>query len=181
MFNFLNDNSEYKELRLALDKKSRSISVHNICDNAKVFLVSTFDKMQKLVVLSSEEEALSFFDAYKYYDDNVYYYTERDLLFEKNDKDNETIDKNRINILTRLSNKENITVIATISSLLEKIPKMDMLLQNTININTNDNINIFLNESAEEKNIDEKESEEIEEKKEILIDASDFSLFDKFI
>ena len=119
MYNYIKKNREYENLILSLNESPRSIFVRNICDNAKVFFTSTFSINKKLIVLPDERSAILFYEDYRFYDKEVYFFNERDLLFDITNY-SEDIDKNRMNIIKKLTENNKITVVATISSLIEK-------------------------------------------------------------
>ena len=108
--------------------------MRNICDNAKVNFISTFYDKSKLVVLPDERSAILFYEDGKFYDKNICYFGEKDLLFKEKSIDDEKITKDRVNILRRLINKEKLTVVMTISACIEKLPSLDDLLGRIIKI-----------------------------------------------
>ena len=140
MYYSINTNRDYLKLNRSLGENPRSVLVRNICDNAKVNFISTFKNRKKLVVLPDERSAILFCEDYKFYDKNVYYFGEKDFLFEEASLDSEKIIKDRVNILKRLLNGENITVVATIGSTLEKLPTLDNLLDRVIKLKVNGGI-----------------------------------------
>ena len=105
------------KLKKSLGENPRSVLVRNICNNAKVNFVATFSDMQKLIVLPDERSAILFYEDGKFYDKNIYYFGEKDLLFAAASVDDEKLLKDRANILRKLLNKEKITVVTTISAL----------------------------------------------------------------
>ena len=134
MFYNINSNRDYLKLKKCLGENPRSVLVRNICDNAKVNFVTTFYDKKKLIVLPDERSAIQFYEDGKFYDKNIFYFGEKDLLFANASVDDEVLNKNRINILRKLINKEKITVVTTISACLEKLPSLDNILNKIIKI-----------------------------------------------
>ena len=134
MFYNINRNRDYLKLKKCLGENPRSVLVRNICDNAKVNFIATFANVRKLIVLPDERSAILFYEDCKFYDKNVYYFGEKDLLFAGACLDDEKLTRDRISILRKLLNKENITVVTTISACLEKLPSLDSILDKIIKL-----------------------------------------------
>ncbi len=140
MYYNINSNRDYLKLKKSLGENPRFVLVRNICNNAKVNFVSTFSEKQKLIVLPDERSAILFYEDGKFYDKNIYYFGEKDLLFATASIDDEKILRDRTNILKRLLNKERITVVTTISATLEKLPSISNVLDKTIKVVANKEI-----------------------------------------
>ena len=140
MFYNINSNRDYLKLKKCLGENPRSVLVRNICDNAKVNFVATFADRQKLVVLPDERSAILFYEDGKFYDKNIYYFGEKDLLFAAASVDDEKLLKDRTIVLKKLLNKENITLVTTISACLEKLPSLDNVLDRIIRVSKNKEI-----------------------------------------
>ena len=138
MYYNINSNRDYLKLKKCLGENPRSVLVRNICDNAKVNFIATFADKRKLVVLPDERSAILFYEDGKFYDGNIYYFGEKDLLFAGASVDDEKLLKDRTNTLRKLLNKEKITVVTTISACLEKLPSLDNILGRIINLKEND-------------------------------------------
>ncbi len=134
MYYNINSNRDYLKLRKCLGENPRSVLVRNICDNAKVNFIATFSGVSKLVVLPDERSAILFYEDGKFYDKNIYYFGEKDLLFAPMSVDDDKLMKDRVNILRKLLNKENITLVTTISACLEKLPSLDNILERTLKL-----------------------------------------------
>ena len=120
------------KLKKCLDENPRSILVRNICDNAKVYFTSTFEDRQKLVVLPDERSAILFYEDGKFYEKNIHYFGEKDLLFASASIDDEKLLKDRAIVLKKLLNNENLTLVTTISACLEKLPSLDNILDRVL-------------------------------------------------
>ena len=125
------------KLKKCLGENPRSVLVRNICDNAKVNFIATFGDCQKLVVLPDERSAILFYEDGKFYEKDIYYFGEKDLLFASASVDDEKLLKDRIVVLKKLLNNENITVVTTISACLEKLPSLDNVTERIIKLTTN--------------------------------------------
>ena len=99
------------KLKKCLGENPRSVLVRNICDNAKVNFIATFGDRQKLVVLPDERSAILFYEDGKFYENNIYYFGEKDLLFASASVDDEKLLKDRTIVLKKLLSKEKITVV----------------------------------------------------------------------
>lgn len=143
----IHSNRDYLKLNRCLGENPRSVLVRNICDNAKKYFVSIFNKKKKLVVLPSERSAILFYEDYKFYDKNVYYFGEKDLLFSGVSVVDEKLEKERINILKALGDEKEITVVTTIQACLEKLPHINEIINKIIKLKVNTQINFsnFIN------------------------------------
>ena len=111
--------------------------MRNICDNAKVNFIATFVDCQKLVVLPDERSAILFYEDGKFYEKNIFYFGEKDLLFASASVDDDKLLKDRIVILKKILNNENITLVTTISACLEKLPSLNSVMDRIIRLATN--------------------------------------------
>ena len=137
MYYNINSNRDYLKLKKSLGENPRYVLVRNICNTAKVNFVATFADVQKLVVLPDERSAILFYEDGKFYDKNIYYFGEKDLLFASASIDDETLFRDRTNILKKLLNNEKITVVTTISACLEKLPSFNNIMQRIIKLSVN--------------------------------------------
>lgn len=134
MFYNIKSNRDYLKLKKSLLENPRSILVRNICDSAKICFIQTFDTSTKLIVVPDERTAMFFYEDFKFYDKNVYYFYEKDLLFENSNVDEDKIIRARTNIILKLLNNEKITVITTISSVLEKMTTIENLKNSIVKL-----------------------------------------------
>ena len=129
------NNKTFSEVKGALSQNPRCVLVQNMCDSGKIFFLSTFKNINKLVVLSDERTALNFYDNLKFYENDVYFFNEHDLLFGEGSLDKGKVDKNRLTILNKLLSGEKITIVTTILALIEKLPEVKGLIDSIIEIN----------------------------------------------
>ena len=141
MYNYLLDTKNYRNITSPLIEKSGSVLVRNICDSGKIYLSSSIQSKYKLYITKDEKEALKVYEDYKFYDKNVYYFNEKDLLFNEQSIDNDKTEKSRFDIINKLVNKEKITVVATIQSIIEKIPKFGIFEEDNIKLRIKDEFN----------------------------------------
>ena len=137
MYNYLKKTKIYEKITTPLIKKSGVVLVKNICDSGKIYLSSQIENNQKLIIVKDERDGIAIVDDYKFYDKEVYYFSENDLLFSEQNIDNDHTERIRFEIIKKIINKEKITVVATIQSLLEKIPKINIYEENIFNIKIN--------------------------------------------
>ena len=179
MYNYLLNKDIYQKITTPLIEKSGSILVKNICNSGKVYLEYSIEAKQKLIIAKDEKEALSIYEDYKFYDKDVYYFAENDLLFSEQSIDNDSTQRIRFEIIKKLINKEKITVISTIQSLLEKIPKLDTFEGNILNIKTKDEID-FDKFQKQLSSIGYERTVEVEYTGEYTIRGSVVDLYDEY-
>ena len=125
MYNYLTNDKQYNIFINELNSGHKEFYVEDISDAGKIYFVSTIDIKKKLVVVPDETTAISFFNDYKFYDNNVYLFPEKDILFSDVNIDNDKIYVDRMNIIRKILGDEKITVITTIQSVREKLIKYD--------------------------------------------------------
>lgn len=125
MYNYLTNDKQYNIFINELNSGHKEFYIEDISDAGKIYFVSTIDIKKKLVVVPDETTAISFFNDYKFYDNNVYLFPEKDILFSDVNIDNDKIYVDRMNIIRKILSDEKITVITTIQSVREKLIKYD--------------------------------------------------------
>lgn len=138
MINIFENSEQYKQILNLLKTKNKTILVKSICDSAKIYFASLFNCDKRLIILADERSAYNFYNDYKFYDKNVYYFEENDILFSDANIDKDNTFKNRINIIKKLINNEKITIISTIQTVMEKMVKYEDILKDSIDIKIND-------------------------------------------
>lgn len=89
---------------------------------------------QCLIVTYDEKRAREIVEDYRFFDRDVYYYPAKDALFYYADVHSNTTVKNRMEIFKRLAENEHITVVTTIEGLMDKIPPLAQIVDNSIDI-----------------------------------------------
>ena len=140
MINFIN-NSKFNEINNRLNEKDKTILIKSICDSAKIYFASVFNYKKKLIILPDDRMAYNFYNDYKFYDKDVYYFEENDMLFSNANIDKDNTLKNRMNIIKKIIEDDKITVISTIQTVLEKLTKYEDILKKSIELKINDEIN----------------------------------------
>ena len=125
-------------------KSKNNVYVYDICDGAKTSFISSFDVDKKIIIVSDETIALSFLNELKVYDENVYYYQENDIIFNRQIVGTDSIYQNRMNIVSDFLSKEKAIIILTISSLFEKVNSISSYEDKKIKISKE--INFIFNE-----------------------------------
>ena len=89
---------------------------------------------QCLIVTYDEKRAREIVEDYRFFDRNVSYYPAKDALFYYADVHSNTTVQNRLEIFKHIAEKERITVVTTIEGLMDKIPPLEHIIENAIDI-----------------------------------------------
>lgn len=100
-------------------------------------------KTTKLVVTYNEKRAREIVSGYKLFDREVYYYPAKDALFYYADIHSNETAKSRLEIIRHIAQKDAVTVVTTIEGLMDKIPTINHVVENVINIKIGQNIELI--------------------------------------
>ncbi len=113
-------------VREGIQKKSGFYEVSGVIDTVKPHLIYalTNNCKVKLVVTSDEERAKQLVDGCTFFEENVYYYPARDLLFYQSDIHSNTMTRERLMVVEALLSSQDMTVVTTIDALMNKVPSL---------------------------------------------------------
>lgn len=105
-------------------------------------IVADFHKKQSVVVTANDAHSLRLYDNLLSYDENVFMLNERDAFFDNlSIKSTENIG-NRLQVLSKLSYKNDMILIIPISALLDRYPSPESFYENIIRLKKGDFIDI---------------------------------------
>lgn len=130
------DLTTFKSLLKALNKEEGSVLVTGIIESQKAHLVYGLYKKIKspiLIVTHSEVEAKNIYsDLSLFQEDIVRYYPSKDIVFYNADVKNLEIIIQRFKIINSLINNENIIIVTSVETLLDKICSKKLYKSNII-------------------------------------------------
>lgn len=142
----LQKNNEFKKLSSYINDNITPILATGVIDTQKTHLIyGTNHSLGKnsVIITHSELKAkeiqkdLSFF-----LHNQVYLYPSKDIIFYSADVKSTDIIKNRFEVLSRLINGENITVVLSVEALLDRLVPPDIFKEYIIELNSGDTVSI---------------------------------------
>lgn len=134
----------FAKLGKAMDSADGAIHIWGMDKRIEPLLVESVSKAEdvRLIVTYDEKRAREIVDDYRFYDRNVHYYPAKDVLFYYADVHSNATVAKRLEIFRGIAEKNHITIVTTVEGLMDKIPPLQHMLDNTITIRTNDCVEI---------------------------------------
>jgi transcription-repair coupling factor (superfamily II helicase) len=138
------DMPNIEEIRDGLAKGTNTYEIVGVLDNFKPHLIYGVghDVPVKLIITYDETRAKNLMESYAFFDENVYYYPPRDLLFYQSDIHSNALTRDRIEVVRALLEGGPVTVVTTIDALMNKLPPMDTYKRGVFSISIEDEINV---------------------------------------
>ena len=138
------DMPNIEEIRDGLAKGTNTYEIVGVLDNFKPHLIYGVghDVPVKLIITYDENRAKNLMESYAFFDENVYYYPPRDLLFYQSDIHSNALTRDRIEVVRALLEGGSVTVVTTIDALMNKLPPMDTYKRGVFSITIEDEINV---------------------------------------
>lgn len=99
---------------------------------------------QRLIVTYDEKRAREIVEDYRFFDRNVYYYPAKDALFYYADVHGNATMQSRLEIIKHLAENEHIIIVTTIEGLMDKIPPIDHITENVMEIMVGQTVSLSL-------------------------------------
>ncbi len=131
---------EFQNMKEKLCKKQGLFLVPGCVDSQKAHFIHAAgeDCDKKLIVTYSEKKAKELYEDYKFFDRNVCYYPARDLIFYNADIQGNLLVRERIQVIKRLLEEEQVTVITTIDGCMEHLIPLADIEERVITIRDTD-------------------------------------------
>ncbi|SFQ42651.1 transcription-repair coupling factor (superfamily II helicase) [Lachnospiraceae bacterium XBB1006] len=118
----LSEWGNYEAVQQHIREKSGTIQITGCMDAAKSYLMSGIDAEKKrLVVTFHEQKAKELLEDFKVFDEDVYYYPAKDVLFYQADIRGNLLTSERLSVLKAMREKEHYTVVTTVDALLDRL------------------------------------------------------------
>ena len=132
----LDELSEIKMLKAKLNNKGVSVRVSGLSDNSKAHMISALSEnfKHRLVITHNEMCVKALVDDYKLFDKGVMTYVAKDLMFYQADIRGNELTCNRMKVLSKIAEKESLTVVTTFDALMSSMAPLGVFLDNTIYI-----------------------------------------------
>ena len=126
--------SEYETLRELLKSKKGIIAADGCVDPQKLHMISgvSDDFDFKIIVTFSEQKARDIYEDYKFYDDNVYLFPAKDLIFYQADLSGNVITADRMRTIKAVLEEEKGTIVTTIDAFMARLAPADSIADRII-------------------------------------------------
>lgn len=135
----LGELAEFPRMKKILAVEKDSISLTGCVDSQKVHMMAALgDRFKYKVILTfSDLRAREIAEDFQFYDRNVMTYPGKDLIFYQADIHGNQLVKERINVLKRIMEGKPVTVVTTFGALMSPMMPLEVLRENTIDIQKN--------------------------------------------
>ncbi|MBQ9765118.1 MAG: transcription-repair coupling factor [Lachnospiraceae bacterium] len=140
----LRELNEFEEISTFLARNTGAVFVSGCIDSQKVhFMKGLGEKFSnKLILTYSEIKAKEIYEDYKFFDDNVYYYPAKDLIFYNVDIHSNLIVKERFNALKAILENDSATLILSVDGCMDKLMPFEEIQKNIITLKEGDVIDV---------------------------------------
>ena len=134
----------FEKLQNAIAAEDGSVHVWGLDKRIEPLLLEAVSKEEnvRLIVTYDEKRAREIVDDYRFYDRNVYYYPAKDVLFYYADVHSNATVAERLEIFRGIAENRHITIVTTVEGLMDKIPPLHHMIDNTVTIHVNDCVEI---------------------------------------
>lgn len=117
------------EIRNHLKNRNTSVLVNGCIDTQKCHFIHTIGQEYpyRIILTYSESKAKEIYEDYRFFDREVYLYPSKDVLFYSADIHSNTIVKKRIEIIQKLMENTNMTIVMTIDGAMDCFLGIDYL------------------------------------------------------
>lgn len=131
------ESEPYQELLQRIEQKGFT-AVSGLSDTAFSCAVHCLGRQQKyrLIVTYDEQRARKLEENYRFFDRQVYVYPAKDVLFYSADVHGNAIVRQRLEIVKRIVEQEEATIILPIEALMERLPELSELERNRYCVRT---------------------------------------------
>lgn len=134
----------FEKLQNAIAAEDGSVHVWGLDKRIEPLLLEAVSKEEnvRLIITYDEKRAREIVDDYRFYDRNVYYYPAKDVLFYYADVHSNATVAERLEIFRGIAENRHITIVTTVEGLMDKIPPLHHMIDNTVTIHVNDCVEI---------------------------------------
>ncbi len=125
---YLEELSEYEEGKKCLEKKNASAAFGGCVDAAKAHLIDGLTQSfpWKLVITYSDARAKELYQDLSFFQNDVWLYPAKDLLFFQADLQGNLLTRQRISVWDRLLRGEGGTVVTTMDGCMDMLPPLEL-------------------------------------------------------
>lgn len=121
--------SEYETLRELLKRKKGIVAADGCVDPQKLHMISgvSDDFDFKIIVTFSEQKAREIFENYKFYDQDVYFFPAKDLIFYQADLSGNVITADRMRAIKAISEETKGVIVTTVDAFMARMIPVDVI------------------------------------------------------
>lgn len=145
-YDFLQENKNFNKLKNYILEKRTPVLTTGVIDTQKAHLIAGMNEeldISTIVITNSELKAKEIYNDLKFFmKDKVMLYPSKDVIFYWADVKSLDIIKQRFDIISKIINKEKITVVLSAEALFDRLVPLDVFKQFIFDINTGDSIDL---------------------------------------
>ena len=132
----LTELKEFNDIKDNIRANKLPVQVTGCIDSQKCHLIHGLggDLKFKIIVTYNEIKAKEIYEDYRLYDKDVFLYPAKDIIFFSADIHGNAIVRNRLQIMRRILEGKNTTIITTIDGGMDKVLPLDFIKDRTITI-----------------------------------------------
>ena len=132
----LTELKEFNDIKDNIRTNKLPVQVTGCIDSQKCHLIHGLsgDFKFKIIVTYNEMKAKEIYEDYRLYDKDVFLYPAKDIIFFSADIHGNAIVRNRLQIMRRILEGKNTTIITTIDGGMDKVLPLDFIKDRTITI-----------------------------------------------
>ena len=138
--------SDIEELKIRLERSKEAEYLHlaGVTDAGKALTVNGIgqDYKTKVVITAEEQRAKDLYEELSYFDENALYIPGKDLLFFQSDIRGNAITIPRVRTLQRILQGGPVTVVTTISAVMNRLPEPSVLEQGFHELKVGDRVDL---------------------------------------
>ena len=142
--NPLTELAEYEEMNDDLNRKKGPVQISGCMDSQKVHLMQEAGETYrwKLVVTYDESRAKEIYEDFRCFQDSVWLYPSRDLLFYTADIHGNLLTKQRIQVLKHLIEDDGGVVVTTLDGLMDHLLPLSAIKEQILTVREGESINV---------------------------------------
>lgn len=121
--------SEYEVIRRFLKEKKGIVAADGCVDPQKLHMISgvSDDFDFKIIVTFSEQKAREILEDYKFYDQNVFYFPAKDLIFYQADLSGNVITSDRLRTIKAINEEKSAVIVTTADAFMARMAPADVI------------------------------------------------------
>ena len=143
---FLEEAGEYSAVRRALrqDTGKGAVGIFGCIDAAKGHMVHSFGQGYdfRILITADEQKARQYCEDLRNFEQDVWYYPARDLLFFNADIQGNEITAQRMMVISRILEYGGGTIVTTIDGCMDALVPLEQIRQNTLEIAAGDKLDL---------------------------------------
>ena len=128
--------NEYEQILFCMVQNQFPVHIDGCIDSQKSHMISAFakDAKYRIIVTYSELKAKEIYEDYRFFDRNTYFYPAKDVIFYNADIHSSLITRERLKIIRKLLDGENITIITTLDGLMDRVLPLEYIQEQVLEV-----------------------------------------------